>query len=160
LKNEIESILPLKDFYRVYCDPKNIPKSGAVIVSQMDEQVDFPGLLYGRVSNIVPVDNIEDAIEKFTAATQTVGIYPDSLRVKLRDLAAMKGGQMFVPIGYAIAGTICAPADGMEAERRMCRWVVDTHCDPAVLPGPWMHEDETAAVLAANRPREKIKVAA
>ncbi len=160
LKGEIESILPLRDFYRVYCDPKRIPEMGAVIVSQMGEQVDFPKLLYGRVCNVVPLDNIEDAIENFTAATQTVGIYPDALRVKLRDLGALKGGQMFVPVGYAITGSLCAPADGMEAERRLCRWVVDTHCDPTIVPGPWMHQDEIDLVLArAKAAQQKIRVA-
>ena len=160
LKSDINDILPLKDFYRVYCDPKNIEKTGAVIVSQMAEQVDFPQLLYGRVGNLVPMDNIEDAVEFFTAMTQTVGIYPDSLRVKLRDRAALTGGQMFVPVGYAISGTICSPVDGVEAERRMCRWIVDTHCDPAVTPGPWMHPEEIARVMANSKPKEKILEAA
>jgi hypothetical protein len=141
LKSEIQAILPLRNFYRVYCDPKNIEK-GAVIVSQMGEQVDFGRLLYGRVSNLVPVDNIESALDYFTAATQTVGIYPDALRVKLRDRCALRGGQMLVPVGYAVTASLCAPLDGIEAERRMCRWIVDTHFDPVKTPGPWMHEDE------------------
>jgi Acyl-CoA reductase (LuxC) len=140
LRNEIEAILPLTDFYRVYCDPRNIDKSGAVIVSQMSEQVDFPRLLYGRVGNLVPVDHIEEVVERFTAATQTVGVYPDALRVKLRTRAALRGGQMFVPVGYAISGNIAAPQDGIEPERRMCRWVVDNHCDPGVTRGPWLPE--------------------
>lgn len=148
LRSEIESILPLRDFYRVFCDAKNIPRSGAVIVSQMSEAVDFPRLLYGRVCNLVPVDRIEDAFKRFTTSTQTVGVYPDSLRTKLRDRCALSGGQMLVPIGYAITGSVCAPTDGLETERRMLRWIVDTHCDPTRVPGPWMHPAETAAVLA------------
>ncbi|OAP33587.1 MULTISPECIES: acyl-CoA reductase [unclassified Sphingobium] len=138
LKSEIQSIMPLKDFYNVITDPDRIEKTGAIIVSQMDEQVDFPKLLYGRVGNIVPLDNIEDAIASFSSATQTVGIFPDSLRAKLRDRAALMGGQMFVPIGYAIAGTMATPQDGIEAERRMCRWVVDSNCDSVINPGPWL----------------------
>lgn len=155
LKSEIESILPMRDFYRVYCDSDNIEKSGAVIVSQMGEQVDFNKLLYGRVSNLVPIDNIEEAINSFTAATQTVGIYPDTLRVKLRELCALKGGQMMVPVGYATAFSISAPMDGMEPERRMCRWLVDTHFAADTVPGPWMNADETAQVLAARSRRRK-----
>jgi hypothetical protein len=112
------------------------------------EQVDFPRLLYGRVGNLVPVDDINEALQRFDAATQTVGIYPDALRVKLRDRDALMGGQMFVPVGYAIASSLCAPADGMEAERRMCRWLVDTHADLEYVSGHWMmHPDEIAAVL-------------
>lgn len=144
LKNEVEAIMPLTDFDRVYCDPGNLEKSGAVIVSQMGEQVVFPRLLYGRVGNLVPVDNIEEVVERFTAATQTVGIFPDSLRMKLRDRAAIRGGQMLVPVGYAISGNLAPPQDGIEPERRMCRWVVDSHCDPDVTPGPWMSEEEVA----------------
>jgi hypothetical protein len=150
LKSEIQSILPLHNFYHVYCDPKSIEK-GAVIVSQMSEQVDFSRLLCGRVGNLVPVDNIESALDYFTAATQTVGIYPDALRVKLRDRAALRGGQMLVPVGYAVRGSPCAPLDGIEAERRMCRWIVDSHFDPAKTGGPWMHEDEVIRLLASQQ---------
>jgi hypothetical protein len=139
LKAEVQSILAMDDFYKVYTDPSAIEKTGAVIVSQFSEQVDFLKLLYGRVGNLVPLDDIEEAISYFTAATQTVGIYPDSLRVRLRDRAALMGGQIFQPVGYAITGTMSAPQDGIEPERRMCRWVVDNHCDPAVTPGPWVH---------------------
>lgn len=137
LKSEILSILPLEDFYKVVTDTDNMEKTGAVIISQMDEQVDFPKLLFGRVGNIVPVDSIDRAMESFSSSTQTVGIYPDSLRKALRDRAALMGGQIFVPVGYAICGTSAAPQDGIEPERRMCRWVVDNDCDPVNIPGPW-----------------------
>lgn len=144
LKQEIESILPLKDFYRVHCDPLDIPRTGAVIVSQSEDQVDFNGLLYGRVGNIVPVDNIEDAMETFTAATQTIGVFPDSLKHRLRDQCALRGGQLIVPVGYAIAMTCLGPCDALEVERRMCRWIVDSDFDPSITPGPWMHPEEIA----------------
>lgn len=147
LKSEIESILQLTDFYKVYCDKTNIPKSGAVIVSQMDEQVDFNKLLYGRVGNLVPIDDIEVALDTFTAATQTVGIYPDELRLKLREDCALRGAQLMVPVGYALNMSVCGPVDGIEPERRMCRWIVDSHFDPSVTPGPWMHEAEVTKIL-------------
>lgn len=159
LKAEIDAILPLTDFYRVYCDPKKIEKCGAVIVSQMSEQVDFPQLLYGRVGNLVPMDRIEDAMERFTTATQTVGFYPDSLKLRLRDLAALSGAQMLTSIGYAVSGPSYGPQDGIEPERRMVRWIADNHVDPSITPGPWMHADEVARVLA-NRPEHKSKHAA
>jgi hypothetical protein len=153
LKAEIEGILPLHDFYRVFCDPDKIEQRGAIIVSQMSEQVDFPQLLYGRVGNLVPMDRIEDAMERFTAATQTVGFYPDSLKARLRDRAALSGAQMLTPIGYAVSAPMCGPQDGIEPERRMVRWIVDNDVDPAVTPGPWMHSDEIARILAARRAR-------
>jgi hypothetical protein len=138
LMDEIEAILPLEDFYRVYTDPHRIAQTGAVIVSQLGEQVDFSNLLYGRVGNLVPVDNLDEVLRYFSAATKTVGFYPDTLKARLRDRAALAGAQAFVPLGYAISGSLACPQDSIEPERRMCRWIVDHHCDPAVTPGPWM----------------------
>jgi hypothetical protein len=125
---EIQAILPLTDYYKVYTERNQINKSGAIIVSQLGEQVDFVKLLYGRVGNLIPVEDIRDAIRYFSAATQTVGIYPDSLRTELRDRAAIAGGQRFVPVGYASgSGVLAMPQDGIEPERRMCKWISDRH---------------------------------
>ena len=131
LKIELESIAQQRDFYRVFTERGRTEKTGAIIVSQASEQVDFPSLLYGRVANIVPVDRIEDALDSFSAATKAAGIFPDSLRTRLRDRGALMGGQSFIPIGYAISSSAGGPSDGIEPERRMCRWVVDVHADPA-----------------------------
>jgi hypothetical protein len=95
-------------------------------------------LLSGRVGNLVPVDNIEEALHVLSSSTQTVGIYPDDLRLRLRDRVAIMGAQWLIPLGYAIQGTLASPHDGMELERRLCRWVADMHADPRVIPGPWM----------------------
>lgn len=160
LKAEIESIMPLRDFYHVYCDPERVEQCGAIIVSQISEQVDFPQLLYGRVGNLVPMDRIEDALERFSAATQTVGFYPDSLKLRLRDLAALSGAQMLTPIGYAVSAPMCGPQDGIEPERRMVRWIVDNNVDPTVTPGPWMHTEEVAKVLASRSNRNPQHAAA
>jgi hypothetical protein len=156
LKAELQSIFQQEEFFKVFTDRKQFERTGAIIVSQFGEQVDFPRLLYGRVGNIVPIDRIDDAVAFLNSSTQTVGVFPDSLRTRLRDRAALMGGQMFVPVGYAICGSPVAPQDGIEPERRMCRWVVDTRCDPAIVPGPWMHEEETARISAAalrDRPK-------
>ena len=146
LKVELESIAQQRDFYRIFTDKGRTEKTGAIIVSQGSEQVDFPALLYGRVGNIVPLDRIEDGLNSFSAATKAAGIYPDSLRARLRDRGALMGGQSFIPIGYAISGSAGGPSDGIEPERRMCRWVVDVCADPAVVAGPWMHGEESAAL--------------
>jgi len=149
LKGELESLSHQDDFYRVFTDWPRVERTGAVIVSQFPEQVDFPGLLYGRVANIVPLDNIEDALDSFSAATKAAGVFPDDLRTRLRDKGALMGGQNFIPVGYAIVGSGgAAPSDGIEPERRMCRWAVDLRADPQVNPGPWMHSEEIAEILA------------
>jgi hypothetical protein len=146
LKIELESIAQQRNFYRIFTERGKTEKTGAIIVSQVSEQVDFPSMLYGRVANIVPVDRIEDALDSFSAATKAAGIFPDSLRSRLRDRGALMGGQSFIPIGYAISSSAGGPTDGIEPERRMCRWVVDVRADPAVVAGPWMQEEERAAV--------------
>lgn len=105
----------------------------------------------------MPVDDIEEALKFFTAATQTVGVFPDSLRRRIRDRAAIFGGEALVPLGYSTMGSIASPQDGIEPERRMCRWVVDNHCDPAVVPGPWMHPEEFDSI-APSRTAESAQV--
>jgi hypothetical protein len=143
LMAELQAILPLTDFYKIYSDHTDIAKTGAIIVSQLGEEVEFSKLLYGRVGNLVPVDDINEAIQYFTSATQTVGIYPDALRLSLRDAGSLSGGQRFIPVGYAVAGSLAGPQDGMEPERRMCKWISDYHCNPEANSEPWRAETAT-----------------
>jgi hypothetical protein len=42
-------------------------------------------MLSGRVANLVPVDDIKKVTDAVNAYTQTVGIYPESLKHQLRD---------------------------------------------------------------------------
>jgi hypothetical protein len=149
LKTEILSIAQQDDFFRVYTRKGEMERTGAIIVSQFDEQVDFPALLYGRVGNIVPLDNIERAMDYFSAATQTVGVYPDELRTKIRDHATLMGAQRLVSLGYAVGGMTAAPQDGIEPERRMCRWVVDGLTDPSIVRGAWVRDEERTPAEAS-----------
>ena len=98
---------------------------GAIIISQDDEQVDFSELLDCRTANVVPVDSLSDALSHLTVHTQTIGIYPDSLKVQLRNQCALRGGQRIVSLGYAAAGNIAGPHDAIEPLRRMVRWIRD-----------------------------------
>ena len=76
-------------------------REGAVIISQFDEPVDYSPMLSGRVANIVPVDTID----KVTAADQrlhpTIGIYPESLKRRLRDTLPLFGVERLSSLGYA-----------------------------------------------------------
>jgi len=67
-------------------------KTGAIIrlFSQRGRWI-FPPCFIGRVANIVPVDRIEDALDSFSAATKAAGIFPHSLRSRLRDRGATDG---------------------------------------------------------------------
>jgi hypothetical protein len=104
--------------------------AGAVIVSQLDEPVDFARILTNRVANLVPFDSLETPIRSTNAYTQTIGIYPDSLRSELRDRLALHGAQRLVSLGYAGRFANIGPHDGIEPLRRMCKWIVEEEYRP------------------------------
>ena len=121
-------------FYRII-GGENL--EGAVIVSQFDEPVDYSSMLSGRVANIVPVDNIEKITRAVTAYTQTVGIYPESLKRELRDRLPLFGAQRLTSLGYACSPAVAMPQDAIEPLRRMCKWIVEETCDPAKVHPLW-----------------------
>ena len=110
---------------------------GAIIVSHLPEPVDFATRLAKRVANLVPIDDIEDVYMAVDAYTQTVGIYPESLKLQLRDRLALFGAQRFTSLGYAANAAIATPQDAIEATRELCRWIVCEDCDPAVTLPLW-----------------------
>lgn len=112
-------------------------KAGAVIVSQSDEPVDFARLLNNRTANLVPIDDLDIPIRAVNAYTQTIGIYPESLKPQIRDRLAFHGAQRLVSLGYASNSAVMSlagPQDAIEPLRRMCRWIVDESSDPAKQP--------------------------
>ncbi|MDD5175068.1 MAG: acyl-CoA reductase [Sterolibacterium sp.] len=110
---------------------------GAIIASQLPEPVDFASQLANRVANLVPVDDIEEVCAVVDAYTQTVGVYPESLKHALRDRLALYGAQRFTSLGYAAYLTLATPQDAIESTRELCKWVVCEDCDPAVTPPLW-----------------------
>jgi hypothetical protein len=123
LKAEIDGIRHMDEDYRVFGGTSN---EGAIIVSQMDSPVDFSRLLACRVANIVPIDDVATAVRSVNAYTQTVGIYPEALKDRLRDQLAYQGAQRLVPLGGASAGgQNLDRQDAIEPIRRMCKWIVE-----------------------------------
>jgi hypothetical protein len=122
------------DWYRVIGGEDD---EGAVVVSQLDEPVDYSALLSGRVANLVPVDDIERVTAAVTAYTQTVGIYPERLKEELRDVLPLYGAQRLVSLGYACSVTLAGPQDALEPLRRMCKWIVEEACDPTEVFPMW-----------------------
>lgn len=122
------------DWYRVIGGNEN---EGAIIVSQMDEPVDYAPMLSGRVANLVPVDDLEKVTGAVNAYTQTVGIYPESLKRQLRDQLPLYGAQRLTSLGYACHVNPAMPQDAIEPVRRMCKWIVDEECDPARVTPAW-----------------------
>lgn len=122
---------------------------GAVIVSQLDEEVDYAPMLSGKVANLVPVARLDQVTDAVNAYTQTVGIYPDSLKEQIRDELPLYGAQRLVSLGYACSVTGVGPQDALEPMRRMCKWIVDETCDPEVVfpfwTGATFHDPTEAA---------------
>src|SRR5581483_960574 len=98
-------------------------RSGAVIVSQLDEQVSFSDMLACRTSNFVPVSAMEDVLKRVSATTQTVGVYPDSLKARIIDRLGLQGAQHVISLGSVATMGMAGPQDGLEPERRMLKWV-------------------------------------
>jgi hypothetical protein len=130
LIEEIETLKLVRGYHKVFGGGRE----GAVIVSQSSEPVDFARILGDRVANLVPVDEIDTAVQSVNAYTQTVGVFPDSLRESLRDRLAFHGAQRIVSLGYAGMFASIGPHDGIEPLRRMCRWIVDEQYDPRQVP--------------------------
>jgi Acyl-CoA reductase (LuxC) len=127
LRQEIAGIRK-SPFYRVVGNDGN---RGAVIVSQIPEPVEFASLLACRVANFVPFDDIEEALQYITIHTQTIGVYPDSLKRRYRERLALLGGQRIVSVGGHLIFSHSLPHDAMEPLRRLCRWINDEDLPPS-----------------------------
>ncbi len=122
LKAKIDGIRMDGEFYQVFGGQNN---EGAVIVSQLDEPVDFSPDLCGRVVNLVPVDDLQTVVQSVNAYTQTVGIYPEKLKLAIRNDLIRSGVQRIVSLGFAAQFGFATPQDAIEPLRRMCKWVMD-----------------------------------
>jgi hypothetical protein len=133
------------EWYRIY---GGVEDEGAIIVSQLDEPVDFHTSLSGRVANLVPIDDVSSAVQAMNAYTQTVGVYPESLKQTLRDTLPFHGAQRLVSLGYAADPSMAVPQDAIEPVRRMVKWIVDERCDPRQVTPLWERpvlEERTSA---------------
>jgi hypothetical protein len=109
-------------------------RRGGLIISNDCQPVDFAPLLANRFANLVPIDELETAVQAVNAYTQTIGVYPNALLLRLRDRLAFYGAQRLVSLGYATRRVIAGPSDGIEPARRMCKWVLQEEYDPAEMP--------------------------
>jgi hypothetical protein len=130
LRSNVESARLQDDFYYVVGGEDD---EGCVIVSQLPDPVDFSALLNDRTVNLVPVETIDEALSHFDSYTQTVGVYPENVKEQLVDVAPFYGVQRFVSLGYSSLHTGATPHDGIEVERRMCKWIVNQSSQPIPL---------------------------
>jgi hypothetical protein len=141
----VQALRTSTDFYRVIGGRDN---EGAVIVSQTPEPVDFYTALSGRTANLVPVDDVREAFGFMNAYTQTIGIYPETLKSQLRDWLPLYGAQRLVTLGYANTGNAALPQDAIEPVRRMVRWIVDETCAVESIPPLWETRGDPAGSAA------------
>lgn len=134
LRADIQGLRATPDFYDVIGGKQD---EGAIIVSKLDDVVDFYPRLSGRVANLVPIDDLSAAGRFVNAYTQTVGVYPESLKLKLRDELPLFGVQRFVSLGYAMTSNPALPQDAIEPVRRMVKWIVDEDCPVEACPPLW-----------------------
>lgn len=134
LRANIAGLRATPDFYEVIGGRED---EGAIIVSKLDDVVDFYPSLAGRVANLVPIDDVSDAFRFVNAYTQTVGVYPEALKLRLRDELPLFGAQRIVTLGYAMTSNPALPQDAIEPMRRMVKWIVDEECPVESCPPIW-----------------------
>jgi hypothetical protein len=122
LKKQVDMLRLSDDFYTVIGGKDD---EGAVLVSHTSDRVDFWEYLADRTVNLIPVDTLDEVLDVVDAYTQTVGIFPESLREVVRHKGALHGGQRFVALGYAFNGPgLVGPQDGIEPMRRIVKWII------------------------------------
>jgi len=134
LKAHLDAIRLQDDWYLVLGGEDG---EGAVVVSRLPEAVEFANQLADRTANLVPVDTLEEVMAAMNAYTQTVGVYPETLKAQLRDILPLHGAQRIVSLGYAVAGSFSTPQDGIEPMRRMGKWITSETFAPESSSPPW-----------------------
>jgi hypothetical protein len=88
-----------------------------------DHPVDFHPT--NKISNVVLVPSLEDAVRYVNVATQTIGVYPYDRKAGLRDRLASAGGQRVCRVGTANGHVVGGPHDAMYPLHRFVHWMGD-----------------------------------
>jgi Acyl-CoA reductase (LuxC) len=132
LKSQVDMLRLSDDYYTVIGGKEG---EGAVLVSHTSDRVDFWEYLVDRTINMIPVDTLDEVLDVIDAYTQTVGIFPESLKAVVRHKGALHGGQRFVSLGYAFNGPgLVGPQDGIEPMRRIVKWIISEEPLPGRVP--------------------------
>lgn len=135
LKAHVDALRLDEEWYKVIGGQDD---EGAIICSQIPEPVSFATLLDDRTANLVPVDGLEEMLDAVDAYTQTVGVYPESIKDQLKDILPLYGAQRIVSLGYAAAMKFSAPQDSIEPMRRMGKWISNQIASPETTAAPWL----------------------
>lgn len=131
LESEMRALGTDREFYRIIGDSNS---AGVIVSRTVEEPVEFSRALNNRVVNLVPVPDITRVPRWVNEETQTVAIYPESLRERLRDDLALHGVQRTLAVDRSTQMNDLdpfelrrMPHDGIEPLRRAVRWVVDVN---------------------------------
>lgn len=115
---ELDMLDMLEPIYRVFGTT-----DGRGMVIRSSEPVSFNPT--SKLVNVVQVDSLRDALRHVTVATQSVGVYPASRIVEVRDALASAGVQRITALGGINTGLFGGlPHDGGWPVHRMMHWVV------------------------------------
>jgi hypothetical protein len=117
IRDEVDVLRQLEPEFKVWGNYRG----GGLIVRSEDPVTFFPDC---RTVNVVPVDSLADAVRFANVATQTVGVYPASRKVELRDRLADHGAQRVAVLGTSEVSA-GMPHDGTYELNRLVRWVSD-----------------------------------
>ena len=126
VREEVDMLRDLEPAFRVFGK-----YDGNGVAVRSDEPVSFhPN---GKLVNVVRMNDIRDAIRYVSVATQSVGVYPESLREAISDGLANGGVQRIAPLGgvFARGGIAGLPHDAMMPLNRFMRWVFREQCASA-----------------------------
>jgi len=120
LRNEINAARAQDEFYYIVGGERD---EGAVVVSLTGELPDFFPM--HKVVVVIPFNEPAQLTDHIHPSTQTVGIYPESLKKSLRDILVARGVCRFISIGHTVEYSIGGPFNSYEIMRRACRWILD-----------------------------------
>ena len=69
------------------------------------------------------VERADDALARLNPAVSTLGVYPEALRERVRDVAAMAGVSNVLPLGECERAYAGMPHDGMRVLSELVSWV-------------------------------------
>lgn len=122
VRDEIEVLAAMDDEVAVF---GKLDGRGLVLLS--DYPVDFHPT--NKISNVVAVATLDDAVRFVNVATQTIGVYPDDRKTALRDRLASAGGQRVCRVGTANGHVAGSPHDAMFPLQRFVHWMGDDDID-------------------------------
>ena len=122
LKRNVDALRLDDDWYTVIGGDDN---EGAVVVSHLNGAVAFSSTLIDRTTNLIPIDGVDEVLNKISAYTQTIGVYPEETKHDISHKLALAGVQRFVSLGSACESHMTGPGDGLEPLRRMGKWIAN-----------------------------------